>query len=365
MLLLILSLRDGCGCSFRCGDCRIFGFFFSSSINALEHGCLKVYVSNLIFRRACTKLLSDFQVLNSLMTNVADPVSWPCSPWRLLQVSWDEPDLLHNVKHVSPWLVESVSNMPIINLSSFSPPRKNFNGQFPISSLLGNPLGPSNPLCYLTDNAPPDIHGARHAQIGISLSNLQLNNKLQAGLFPSGNSCQNLEKSESVKKHQFLLFGQPILTEQQIICSCPTDIVSQASSLKRPVDVHPDNKGIYAAEFGLDTGHCKAFMESKDVGHTLDLTALGSYEELYKKLANMFGIERSEILNHVQYNDAAGTVKRTGDEPFGDFMKITKRLTILSYSSSKNIGRTWITRMRSAKNGLGASNKTGPLSIFA
>ena len=28
MLLLILSLRDGCGCSFRCGDCRIFGFFF-------------------------------------------------------------------------------------------------------------------------------------------------------------------------------------------------------------------------------------------------------------------------------------------------------------------------------------------------
>ncbi|KAL5565704.1 hypothetical protein UlMin_028868 [Ulmus minor] len=351
---------------------------------------------------------------------VSDPVRWPGSPWRLLQVSWDEPDLLHNVKRVSPWLVESVSNMPIINLSSFSPPRKkfrlpqhpdfSFDGQFPVPSILGNPLGPSNPLCYLTDNAPAGIQGARHAQIGTSLSDLHLNNKLQAGLFPSGfrqlnqhsrisngimtgqtnskeslscllsigNSCQNLEKSESVKKHQFLLFGQPILTEQQIIRSCSTDTVSQASSLKRPADVHPDrakflsngsesswHQGLYAAEFGLDTGHCKVFMESEDVGRTLDLTALGSYEELYKKLANMFGIERSEILNHVLYHDAAGTVKRTGDEPFGDFMKTAKRLTILSDSSSKNIGRTWITGMRSAENGLGASNKTGPLSIFA
>ncbi|KAK8967422.1 Auxin response factor 18 [Platanthera guangdongensis] len=28
----------------------------------------------------------------------ADPLRWPGSPWRLLQVSWDEPDLLQNVK---------------------------------------------------------------------------------------------------------------------------------------------------------------------------------------------------------------------------------------------------------------------------
>ncbi|KAL0309714.1 UNVERIFIED_CONTAM: Auxin response factor 8 [Sesamum radiatum] len=33
---------------------------------------------------------------------VADPIRWPDSPWRLLQVTWDEPDLLQNVKRVSP-----------------------------------------------------------------------------------------------------------------------------------------------------------------------------------------------------------------------------------------------------------------------
>ena len=111
-------------------------------------------------------------------------------------MSWDEPDLLHNVKRVSPWLVESVSNMPIINLLSFSPPRKklrlpqhpdfSFDSQFLVLSLLGNLLGPNNPLCYLIDNALPGIQGARQTQIGISLSDLQLNNKLQAGLFRSG-----------------------------------------------------------------------------------------------------------------------------------------------------------------------------------
>ncbi|GJN38651.1 hypothetical protein PR202_gb27714 [Eleusine coracana subsp. coracana] len=39
---------------------------------------------------------------------VADPARWPKSPWRLLQVTWDEPGLLGNVKRVCPWQVELV-----------------------------------------------------------------------------------------------------------------------------------------------------------------------------------------------------------------------------------------------------------------
>uniref|UniRef100_A0A1S4DPF2 Auxin response factor n=1 Tax=Nicotiana tabacum TaxID=4097 RepID=A0A1S4DPF2_TOBAC len=33
---------------------------------------------------------------------VADPIRWTDSPWRLLQVTWDEPDLLQHVKCVNP-----------------------------------------------------------------------------------------------------------------------------------------------------------------------------------------------------------------------------------------------------------------------
>ncbi|XP_057448978.1 auxin response factor 18-like isoform X2 [Lotus japonicus] len=319
---------------------------------------------------------------------VVDPVRWPNSPWRLLQVNWDEPDLLQNVKRVSPWLVELVSNMPAIHFTPFSPPRKKLrfpqhpdfplDVRFPTPTFSGNQLGPNVPLICLSDNAPASIQGARHAQIGISLSDIHLSNKLQLGLFPTniqlhsgisngnmtnhdeskeslsclltmGKSIKSLEKSVDVKKHQFLLFGQPILTEQQISNSCSREVLSHNNSGKNSLAVNEDKEKCFfdspgkasSAEFswqlGLDTGHCKVFLDSEDVGRSLDLSCLGSYEELYMRLANLFGLERSEMLNHVLYRDATGAVKQTGEEPFSDFMKTAKRLTILTDSGSKSI----------------------------
>ncbi|KAL6203012.1 hypothetical protein ACLB2K_026716 [Fragaria x ananassa] len=360
---------------------------------------------------------------------VNDKIRWPNSPWRVLQVTWDEPDLLQNVKCVSPWLIELVSNFPIIHMAPFSLPRKKLripqhpdftlDGQLMLPSLSGNPLGSSSPMCCLPDNTPAGIQGARHAQLRISLTNLHCNSKLQSGLFSSGfqrfdqnsripngirngdtnsneslsclltmgNSNQNLEKSDNVKKHQFLLFGQPILTEQQVSRSCSSDAVSQVlagknlkdenQGRKRFLSVGSDsalehwgsleksalNKELHVLD--LDTGHCKVFMESEDVGRTLDLSALGSYDELYRRLTIMFGLEKPEMLSHVLYRDPTGVVKQTGDEPFGIFKKAAKRLTILTRPAYETIGRTWIRGMENAGNGLGASNKTGPLSIFA
>ncbi|XVF68565.1 hypothetical protein PTKIN_Ptkin11bG0012900 [Pterospermum kingtungense] len=369
---------------------------------------------------------------------VADPIRWPNSPWRLLQVTWDEPDLLQNVKRVSPWLVELVSNMPAIHLSPFSPPRKKLrlpqhldfplDGQFPMPSFSGNLLGPNSPLRCSYDNAPAGIQGARHTQFGLSISDLHLNNKLQSGLFPSsfqrfdshsrisdgimmarrinsndnvsclltmGNSSQK-EKSDNAKKHQFLLFGQPILTEQQLSRSCSSEAVSQVINGKSSLDGNADKtkdssdgsgsalenqfspeksstagflwnlQDYRTTEPGLDTGHCKVFLESEDVGRTLDLSVLRSYEELYMRLANMFGIERSEMLGHVLYRDATGAVKQIGVEPFSTFIKTAKRLTIRMDSGNDTVERSsWLTGIRTAENGLEGPNKTGPLSIFA
>jgi hypothetical protein len=301
------------------------------------------------------------------------------------QVTWDEPDLLQTVKCVSPWLVELVSNMPVIHLSPFSPPRKKLrfpqqldfplDGQFQLPSFSGNPLGPSSPLCCLSDNTPAGIQGARHAQFGISLSDFQFKKKLQSGQFLSslqrfnprtknsenyptghpdsnknlsclltkGSSNPKLEKSDNAKKHQFLLFGQPILVEQQISHSCSADAFPQVVNERNSSDSNREkNSDVLrsapgkqisqekscttgfswhqslqnASENGMDTGHCKVFLESEDLGRTLDLSALHSYEELRRKLAIMFGIERSDMLSHVLYGDVTGAVKQIGDEPF-------------------------------------------------
>ncbi|GAB2224020.1 hypothetical protein Droror1_Dr00004766 [Drosera rotundifolia] len=49
------------------------------------------------------------------VASVAVPESgmWRGSPWRMLQVAWDEPEVLHNVKKVSPWEVEYVAPTPL------------------------------------------------------------------------------------------------------------------------------------------------------------------------------------------------------------------------------------------------------------
>ncbi|KAK9920913.1 hypothetical protein M0R45_029451 [Rubus argutus] len=344
---------------------------------------------------------------------VSEPMRWPESPWRLLQVSWDEPDLLQNVKRVSPWLVELVSNMPAIHLTPFSPPRKKmrlphpdfpFEGQLPMPTFSGNHhlLGTSSPFGCLPDKTPAGMQGARHAHYGLSLSDIHLN-KLQSGLFPAGfppldrvatptkfsnntmiqrptmsenvsclltmaHSPQSSKKPDHVKPPQLMLFGQPILTEQQISLSSSGDTVSPVLTGNSSSDGsgdkmanHSDNSGSaipqqsvqerstgevfhwykdtrLEAEPNLETGHCKVFMESEDVGRTLDFSQFKSYDELYRKLANMFGIENSETLNHVLYRDATGAVKHIGDEPFSDFVKTARRLTILMDSGSNNVG---------------------------
>ncbi|KAL1150214.1 hypothetical protein V6Z11_A10G241800 [Gossypium hirsutum] len=253
---------------------------------------------------------------------VVDPIRWPNSPWRLLQVAWDEPDLLHNVKRVSPW----------------------------------NSFRSSSPMRCITDNIPGGIQGARHEPFGLSSSDLR-SNKLH-----SGNPTQSLKQSNDSKTPHIVLFGQLIFCEQRASQSCSGDTVGNSSSdgntektaissdgtgsvLHQNVRENSSDEGFpwckedQKTDLGLETGHCKVFMESENVGRTLDLSVLGSYEELYGKLANMFGIESSEMLSSVLYRDAAGSVKHTGDEPFSEFMKTARRLTILMDSSSDNLER--------------------------
>ncbi|MBA0784349.1 hypothetical protein Gotri_001933 [Gossypium trilobum] len=348
---------------------------------------------------------------------VADPVRWPDSPWRLLEVTWDEPDLLQNVNRVNPWSVELASNLPAIHLSPFLRPMKKLRlpqhlDRLLVPSFPSKPLIPSSPLYRFSDNAPVGIQGARQVQFGLPLSDLHLKNNPHSGLCLSGlqrfdlhdripdtftNSRNNLScfltmgnsnKSKNPKKCRFLLFGQPILTEQQLSQSSSSEAVSKVVSGNscKTKDSSDGSGSVIGNQFSpeksstaqflwdrdnraiepcMDTGHCKVFMESEDVGRTLDLSVLDSYEDLYRRLANMFGIDRSKMSEHVLYRDATGAIKRTGDEPFSAFTKIAKRLTIRMDSSNNTIERSRLTGTRTAENGFRGSNKTGPLSIFA
>lgn len=350
--------------------------------------------------------------------HVADPTCWPDSPWRLLQVTWDEPDLLQNVKRVSPWLVELVSSMPAIHLSPFSPPRKKLrlphhpdfplDGHFPMPSFSGDLLGPSSPFgCLPNSHSAAGMQGARHAYYSQSLPDLHLS-KQPSSLFPAGfplldhsirsmrtsngprmhKSCSDddistlltmtnygkvFKKLEEVKKPpQLVLFGKPILTEQQIsLSNSATTTTTTASPVRTSSEEKIDKTGSFPdgpdsarqqsgqreqqssceqlrvhedkhqqeMEACSEIGHCKVFIASEDVGRTLDLSLLASYDELCRKLTDMFGVENSQSLaRHVLYRDDKGAEKRIGDEPYSDFIRTARRLTILTNSSSNGVG---------------------------
>ncbi|KAL1541298.1 auxin response factor 18-like [Salvia divinorum] len=324
---------------------------------------------------------------------VADPARWPDSPWRLLQVRWDEPDLLQNVKRVNPWSIELVSNLPNIHLSPFSSPHKKLrlphpfpdfplDRQLPLPAFTGShPLGSSYPFGCLTDNAPAGMQGARHGQYGITLSDLHFS-KLRSGLFPPdsrrpldrasipirptnpvvsepsndenisclltmGTSIQESTKSQNRKEVPFVLFGQEILTAKQISVTCSSDTVSTrgtvnssdgSSFVPNRNDTHERSScKWFQSELNIETDHCKVFMESEDVGRTLNLSLLGSYEELHMKLASMFRVEIAEIAKQILYLDDTGAVRQLGEEPFSKFSKTARRLRVVADSSSDSV----------------------------
>jgi hypothetical protein len=295
------------------------------------------------------------------------------------------------VKRVSPWLVELVSNMPAIHLAPFSspPPRKKLcvplypelpvdGGQFPAPMFHGSPLRRGvGPMCYYPDGTAAGIQGARHAQFGISLSDLHLNKlqsahrlhpldhgmqpRIAAGLIMGhpaarddisclltiGTPQKNKPDVQKAAPRQLMLFGKPILTEQQISLG---DALAAAAAKKSPSGSNAEktvsNSGISSPgsnqdattenlssggapscqdNLGLETGHCKVFMQSEDVGRTLDLSVIASYEELYQRLADMFAIQKDGLMSHVFYRDASGTLKHTGDKPFRSVCFLIKK----------------------------------------
>ncbi|XP_008785886.2 auxin response factor 17-like [Phoenix dactylifera] len=101
---------------------------------------------------------------------------WPGSPWRMLQVTWDEPEVLQNVRSVNPWQVELVSAPPQIQTpyplmkKLRGPQSQDFSdvGEgsmlFPVTGFKSKSMGNLSPLIN-NNTFPAGMQGARHDQI--------------------------------------------------------------------------------------------------------------------------------------------------------------------------------------------------------
>ncbi|XWS21569.1 hypothetical protein CRYUN_Cryun30bG0065500 [Craigia yunnanensis] len=96
---------------------------------------------------------------------------WIGSPWRMLQVEWDEPEALQNARRVSPWQVEIVSSSPLN--ASFPLAKKvkfsqdsgltNAEGEifFTMTGLSNSTMGYMNPSLLNYNSFPAGMQGAR------------------------------------------------------------------------------------------------------------------------------------------------------------------------------------------------------------
>ncbi|MCO5587176.1 hypothetical protein L7F22_041123 [Adiantum nelumboides] len=114
----------------------------------------------------------------------ADSLVWPKSPWKMLQVIWDEPEMLQGIARVSPWQVELVSPMqlPLFSLPKKKPrlsplPELQLDGMsMSMATLSSNLLSHINPWRELAENESAGMQGARHDQsFMISSPNIGLN----------------------------------------------------------------------------------------------------------------------------------------------------------------------------------------------
>ncbi|XVF39434.1 hypothetical protein PTKIN_Ptkin01aG0034300 [Pterospermum kingtungense] len=107
----------------------------------------------------------------TVMSAVADSGPWIGSPWRMLQVAWDEPEVLQNARRVSPWQVQIVSSSP---LHSSFPSAKKFKfsqdsgltdaeGEilFSMTGSTNSTMGYMNPSLLNYNTFPAGMQGAR------------------------------------------------------------------------------------------------------------------------------------------------------------------------------------------------------------
>ncbi|XP_027338538.1 auxin response factor 17-like [Abrus precatorius] len=98
---------------------------------------------------------------------------WRYSPWRMLQITWDEPEVLQNSKWVSPWQVELVSTTPALH-SAF-PSAKRFRSSqgsevftdgegdpFSMTRFTNSAMSPLNQTLLSYGTFPAGMQGARH-----------------------------------------------------------------------------------------------------------------------------------------------------------------------------------------------------------
>ncbi|CAK9214420.1 unnamed protein product [Sphagnum troendelagicum] len=283
----------------------------------------------------------------------ADPILWPNSPWRVLQVTWDEPDLLQGVGRVSPWQVELVATLPL-QLPPLPVTKKKSRPALQSELMQLQPPGLPNGLPInnfvpgqlpaLLEDASAGMQGARHDHIyGLFVPDFRPGYKHPHDFLP--------DTTNNFHAENVLPARAPLLPDPRIFSSLP-DRMSlpvanvQSERSNTTTKSSPSSFFLFGQSISPAQGKdqlcgdlpflCKVFRDCEEVGRTLDLSKLATYEELYERLAVMFSIPKALLHDRVVYK-ANGFNKGIGHESYRNFATSVKRIFILSEPERINV----------------------------
>ncbi|XP_028804042.1 auxin response factor 1 [Neltuma alba] len=315
---------------------------------------------------------------------------WPDSEWRSLKVQWDEPSSILRPDRVSPWELEPLLATAPANIQ---PPQRNKRARLPVlpstvpdSSLHGawKPSTESPSFSYCDSQHGQDLYQSSKFNstatnfLGFG-GNKSLGTASNNSIYWSSrveNSSEHFSPialKESGEKKQGTgngcrLFGIQLLENSNAEESTPRVTLSERVGDDRSVpcvDGEPDQlsepsnvNGSYIPSLSCDADKSslqspqesqrrqirsctKVHMQGMAVGRAVDLSRFVGYDDLLKKLEEMFDIQgeldKSAKKWQVVYTDDEDDMMMVGDDPWHEFCTVVRKISIYTPEEAKKL----------------------------
>ncbi|KAF2541199.1 hypothetical protein F2Q68_00031499 [Brassica cretica] len=287
---------------------------------------------------------------------------WHDSEWRSLKVQWDEPSSVFRPERVSPWELEPLvaNNTPSAHL----PPQRNKRPRPP--GLLSPTTAPSTPVTAdgvwksPADNpssvplfSPPaktaafGLGGNKSFGVSIGSAFWPTHADGAAESFASALNNESPTEKKQTNGNVCRLFGFELVENMNVDECFSAASVSGAVAVDQPVPSNEFDSGQQSESLNINQANLpsgsgdheksslrspqesqsrqirsctKVHMQGSAVGRAVDLTRSECYEDLFKKLEEMFDI-KGELLEstkkwQVVYTDDEDDMMMVGDDPW-------------------------------------------------
>ncbi|KAK0589049.1 hypothetical protein LWI29_008978 [Acer saccharum] len=314
--------------------------------------------------------------------------AWPDSEWRSLKVQWDEPSSILRPERVSPWELEPLVATTTTTPNS-QPAQRNKRARPPVLptpapdlSVLGMWKSPvdSPAFSYCDSQHGRDLYPSPKFSPAMKANSLGFGGNSSLAAVTSNsmywpNRAENVIESfapvvskESSEKRQgtgntYRLFGIQLVDNSNIEEPAAAVTMSATMGDDRPVpsldadsDQHSEPSNLPSVSCDAEKSCLRSPQESQSrqirsctkvhmqgiaVGRAVDLTRFERYDDLLKKLEEMFDIE-GELCGsskkwQVVYTDDEDDMMMVGDDPWHEFCSMVRKIFIYTAEEVKRL----------------------------